>query len=123
MAREAPDFQAVFERLRAILEPYAPAMTITTDKPGHYYLDTKVIYPKNGKPIFFGAATINRNYVSFHLFPVYMFPDLLNGISPELKKRMQGKSCFNFKSINDEQAAELETLVRRGVERFTSEGG
>ena len=29
--------------------------------------------------------------------PVYMFPDLLDGISPELRRRMQGKSCFNFK--------------------------
>ena len=122
MAKEAPDFQSVFARLKAVLVPCAPSMTVTKDTPSVYYLDTTLIHPKNGKPSFFGAAVINKNYVSFHLFPVYMFPELLEGLSPELRRRMQGKSCFNFKSISDEQVAEMEALVRQGVERFRSEG-
>jgi len=48
---------------------------------------------------------------------VYMFPDLLNELSPALKKRMQGKSCFNFKSIDEEQLAELRELTKRGAAR------
>jgi hypothetical protein len=32
-----------------------------------------------------------------------MFPDLLKDLQPELKKRRQGKSCFNFKTIDEEQ--------------------
>jgi hypothetical protein len=42
-----------------------------------------------------------KSYVSFHLIPVYMFPDLLKGLSPALEKRMQGKSCFNFKTVRE----------------------
>jgi hypothetical protein len=53
--------------------------------------------------------------------PVYMYPDLLNGISPELKKHMQGKSCFNFKKIEPELFKELFELTQKSAERFQEE--
>jgi len=53
--------------------------------------------------------------------PVYMYPDLLETISPALKKRMQGKSCFNFKNVDENLFSELETLTRLGFERFKQE--
>jgi len=68
--------------------------------------------------IFFGAAQIKKNYVSFYLMPVYMFPELLKGISPELKKHMQGKSCFNFKKVDPELFKELTKLTKLSVEKF-----
>ena len=43
----------------------------------------------------------------------------LKELSPGLRKRMQGKSCFNFTTISDAQAEELSELTRRGVEQFT----
>jgi len=113
-----PDnFQAVFERLKAILEPYAPNLLVRVDDAANYSLDTPYV-EKFKKEVFFGAVQVKKNYVSFHLMLVYIFPDLLNGSSAALKKRMQGKSCFNFTSINEELMAELEDLTRRGVERF-----
>ena len=53
--------------------------------------------------------------------PVYMFPELLKDISPELKKHMQGKSCFNFKKVEPDLFKELSDLTRKGVEKFRSE--
>jgi hypothetical protein len=53
--------------------------------------------------------------------PMYIFPELLRGISPALKKRMQGKSCFNFKAIDDELFAELGVLADKGFQRFKRE--
>ncbi|MBI3914475.1 MAG: hypothetical protein HY327_09885 [Chloroflexi bacterium] len=50
--------------------------------------------------------------------PVYAFPDLLKNISPGLKKRMQGKSCFNFRAINEVEMRELERLTKAGAARF-----
>ena len=72
----------------------------------------------NGKPLFFGAAKVNKNYVSFYMMPVYMFPDLLDGISPALKKRMQGKSCFNFKTADASLFNELDQLTQRSLDRM-----
>lgn len=50
--------------------------------------------------------------------PVYVNPKLLYGISTRLKKRMQEKSCFNFKSIDNELLGELKQLTKAGVELF-----
>jgi len=77
---------------------------------------------KNGQPLFFGAVNIKKNYVSYHHMPVYVFPELLDEISPELKKRMQGKSCFNFKKPDSELFKELESLTKLGYEKYQEAG-
>jgi hypothetical protein len=52
-----------------------------------------------------------------------MYPELLTDISPELRKRMQGKSCFNFKKVEPGLFEELKDLTRKGVEKFKQENG
>src|SRR5512132_3144292 len=116
------DFQIVFEQLKNILKPYANNLTVRTDTPDTYYLDGPYS-EKWKKELFFGSAQIKKNYVSFYLMPVYMYPELLNDISAELKKRMQGKSCFNFKKVEPELFEELATLTRLGAEKFKKENG
>jgi hypothetical protein len=51
--------------------------------------------------------------------PVYAIPRLAQSLSPVLKKRMQGKSCFNFTTIDAQQAKELSALTRSGLEAFS----
>jgi hypothetical protein len=34
------DFEAVFDRLKAIMKPYEPHLVLKVDQPGNYYLDT-----------------------------------------------------------------------------------
>ena len=79
------------------MAPYAEKLDAKTDGGTEFYLDTKHLQ-KNKKPLFFGAVQVKKTYVSFHLMPVYLKPELLEGVSPELTARMQGKSCFNFAS-------------------------
>lgn len=113
------DFPSVFEQLKSILKPYAKNLTITADTATDYSLDGPYS-EKYKKVIFFGAAQIKKNYVSFYLMPVYMFPELLKDTSPELKKHMQGKSCFNFKKIEPELFKELAELTKLSVKQFRS---
>jgi len=111
------NFQLVFERLRDILKPYESQLNVTQDTTENYYLEGH--YSKKFKKnLFFGSAQIKKNYVSFYLMPVYMFPELLDMISPELKKRMQGKSCFNFNKVDEVLFEELAALVGQGFERL-----
>jgi hypothetical protein len=70
------------------------------------------------KELWFGAVQIKKNYVSYHLMPVYMFPDLVKEIPPSLKKRMQGKSCFNFKEVNKELFDQLKDLTEKSYNLF-----
>ena len=114
-------FAAIFADLRGMLALHEPHLIVRVDSPEEYYLDTAHVM-KNKKPLFFGAVWIKKNYVSYHLFPVYMYPELLDDISPSLKKRMQGKSCFNFKAAEPDLFAELEALTGKGFERIKAEG-
>ena len=114
------DFPIVFEQLKNILKPYAKNLKVTADTSDSYSLDGPYS-EKWQKDLFFGSAQVKKNYVSFYLMPVYMYPELLNKISPELKKRMQGKSCFNFKKVEPELFRQLEDLTRKGAEKFKEE--
>lgn len=113
-------FDESFRRLRGILRRHAGRLVVTKDEPTLYYLNTAHIM-KNKKPLFFGSVQIRKRYVSFHLMPVYVFPDLLDPVSPDLLKRMQGKSCFNFNAIAAEHVRELERLTAAGFMRYNSE--
>src|SRR5687767_13319669 len=110
----------VFDQLKNILKPYAEKLTLKADTSDTYYIDGPYS-EKWKKELFFGAAQIKKNYVSFYLMPVYMYPDLLKDISPELKKRMQGKSCFNFKKVEPDLFKELAELTHKSAERFQQE--
>jgi len=115
------EFPAVFSALHAILAKHEPLMRVVHDKPGNYHLDAG--YSEKWKrDIFFGGIRLNKSYVSFYLMPMYMHPELLKKVSPELKKRMQGKSCFNFKTVEPALFKELTTLTKQGLERFKKEG-
>ena len=114
------EFPLVFEELKQILKPYAPKLSVTVDTPNAYSLDGPYS-EKWKKPLFFGSVQIKKNYVSFYLMPVYMYPELLKEISPALKKHMQGKSCFNFKKVEPELFDELAVLTREGYEGFQRE--
>jgi hypothetical protein len=110
------NFTIIFEKLKPILQAYAPNLVVDADEPGNYSLNTPYS-EKFRKEVFFGAVQIKKNYVSFHLMPVYMFPDLLDGISEPLRKRMQGKSCFNFTAVDEAIFDELARLAQESVER------
>ena len=110
-------FAATFKALKAILAPYAKTMTVVKDDAQWYYLDTKHI-GANKKPICFAAVRLGKAYVSFYLMCSYCNPKMMAAMSPALKKRMQGKSCFNFKEPDPALFAELAELTKSGAEWF-----
>lgn len=114
------EFHLVFEQLKQILQKYEPHLVVTQNTPENYSLNAH-FSEKFHKEVFFGAVQVNKNYVSYHLMPVYIYPDLLDDISDNLKKRMQAKSCFNFKSSDKELFRELARLTQKSVARVKRE--
>ena len=53
---------------------------------------------------------------------VYENPKLLAGLSKKLKARMQGKTCFNFKVVDEPLFKELEQLTAEGLTAFRKAG-
>ena len=116
MAATEPNFDPVFDRLRGILKPYEPEMHVSADDAQWYGLDLAPPEARN-PTTWFGAVRRGKRYVSIYLMPVYVAPDLLDDATPELRKRMQGKSCFNFTKVDEPLFGELEALTRTGYER------
>ena len=115
------DFAAVHSRLREILLPYGSEYVITRDDPAGMTLEVPGL---EGKPWGYVAGTrVGKRYVSFYLMPVYATPDLVESMSPELRKRMQGKACFNFTKVDETLFAELEALTARGIPGFRAVAG
>lgn len=109
-------FSPVFERLKAMLRPYGRRMHVTVDGPDAYGVD--MAHEDQRDPTtWFGGVCLGKAYVSYYLMPVYVEPALLEGISPGLKRRMQGKSCFNFTRIDEGLFSELAALTEQSIDR------
>jgi hypothetical protein len=115
----AADFSAVFLALKRVFTKRAKLLAVLADTPVNYALATKSASPfpqHKGRPLDFGCVKVGKAYVSLHLMPLYMCPVLTKTISPALKKRMQGKACFNFTSPPEpDLLAELDRLVEQAL--------
>lgn len=116
---KAGDFEAVFSALRGLLEPYASTLAFNAPKPGYCYVESRTPTYRN-RPMFFAGVRTGKNYVSYYLMSVYACPDHLKAMSPGLKKRMQGKACFNFTAVDQELIGELARLTEAGYHKFKS---
>ena len=117
------EFAAIFATLKPVMAEQAGRLAVQKDTPIEYSLMTKGPSPfpqHSGQPMWFGAVKQGKAYVSIHLMPLYMSATLEKQISPALKKRMQGKTCFNFKAIPDaELIAELTRLPTAAAGEWT----
>jgi hypothetical protein len=111
------EFEAVFAALKTVLKKHERTLKVLKDEPQAYTLVTKSNSNK-GQPMWFGAVRAGKAYVSYHLMPLYFNPVLNATVSPALKKRMQGKTCFNFKIVDKELFAELKTLTQAGIDSY-----
>lgn len=115
------DLVAVFDDLKTVMKSYESKLECSINDAENYSLNTLHIM-KNKRPLFFGAVQIKKNYVSYHLMPVYVEPALLDSIPDKLKQRMHGKSCFNFKTIDRDLLREIEKVTAAGYKFYEDKG-
>ena len=120
-AKATTDFAAVYAALRAILEPYEAKLAVERDTPTDYSLVGAKAGPQ-GKPTWFAGVRVGKQYVSYYLMPVYGNAALLAGAPAALKRRMQGKACFNFKAVDAELFRALARLTKAGYDCFKKVG-
>jgi hypothetical protein len=105
--------EPVFDALRERMLKSSSGMIVAQDEPGNVVF--KADWAESGKkePAWFGAVQLKKNYVSCHLVPLYTLPSLREQVPPELEKRMQGKSCFNFKKVEPQLFDALDVLTAK----------
>ena len=112
--RQAAAFTEVEERLRQILEPLRKRLVATRDRPGDLALEIPGL---EGLPWGYVAGIRRgKRYVSYYLMSVYANPDIAGSMSAELRRRLQGKSCFNFTHVDDPLFEELARITYAGLD-------
>jgi hypothetical protein len=112
------DLGPVEARLRAIVDAYRDRL----ERGSVYGLET-LTRPDAKAHDWFAFVKPGATYVSLYLKPVYTWPDLLDDISPALRKRLQGsRTAFSFAAVDEALLVELETLVARAFGRYRKTG-
>lgn len=109
------DLATIEARLRAILEPYRDRL-----EEGTIYGVPTLRRPGATAHDWFAGVHVAGGYVKFNFLPMHSHPELLDGISPALRKRKTGASVFRFTAVDEVPFAELEALVARGFEVYAA---
>jgi hypothetical protein len=113
-----PEREDAFHSLRAMLAEFAPLFDVATDTAARYTLVTRG-HVWRGGPMFFAEVRAGKVYASFHIMALYLEPSL-EAVSPQLARRKQGKTCFNFnKTVPPDLLDELREVTRRGIQLYT----
>ncbi|MEW6195011.1 MAG: hypothetical protein AB1521_07645 [Bacteroidota bacterium] len=115
------DFPLIFEHLKKIMKKYEKKLKVQADTKDNYCL-IGPFSERFKKELWFGAVQIKKNYVSYHLMPVYMYREIALGVPVDLKKRMQGKSCFNFNKFDKGLFKELAEFTDASFKLFVKRG-
>lgn len=119
--RELNEYERIFNLLKNILSKYRNKMNLREDNAGSYVL-VGPYSEKFKRDLWFGAVLIKKNYVCYHLVPIYMYKNLAKEIPASLKKKMQGKSCFSFTKVNEHLFKQLELLTDKAFDMFIKFG-
>jgi hypothetical protein len=111
------DLAALQLRLEAILDPYRERL-----EPFELYGAPYLRRPGAKAHDWFAGVSEGNGVMRFFLLPMHAHPELLDGLSPELRKRKTGASLFSFKTIDENQLAELEALVARAFATYMATG-
>jgi len=105
------DFPAIYSRLRAVLQKNIGRLTVKHDTPAHYCLQGG-LHPKHKTPMDIAWVKIDKNYVSFHLMPIYGCPQLLDDCQ---QRRLQAsKSSRGNRSAGCRRGRRNRTRTRSG---------
>lgn len=113
---QAKQFEAIYARLFEVLSKHKDKLSVGIEKPGTIWMNV-IGESYRGKPLYYAGVRMGKNYVSYHLVTVYMNKVKM---SPDLKKRMQGKGCFNFTSIDEKLFGELDQLTTDGLKNYSA---
>ena len=123
------NLEDIFEEIKNILVKYSEKFLQTEkylgsqakqQKPGfHLYGSIEVsLFGKKPQKTYIAGVIQQKNFVSFYLSAVYSHPEIFKDISPDLKKVLKGKSCFNISKATPQLFDEIEIVLKKGIEKY-----
>jgi hypothetical protein len=107
------DLETLERRLQAILDPYRERLETF-----EVYGQTMLRLPGRKSHQWFAGVRTAGDTVKFSLLPMHAHPELLDPISPALRKRKTGASLFTLRPDDGSFVHELEALVARAFDVY-----
>ncbi len=114
-ATDAASLAAVEARLRALLDRYRDRL-----ESGTIYILEVLRRPGVKAHDWFAGVQRVDGAVKLNFLPMHAYPELLEDISPALRKCKTGASVFRFTTLDVALAAEVEALLARGFAAYMS---
>jgi hypothetical protein len=102
--------------LRAILVPYEDVL-----EAAEIYGMEVLRRPGARAHDWFAGVRSGEGSVKFMLLPIHDHPELLEDLSPALRKRKTGASLFTLRAQDAELIPELESLVARSFDAYVGQ--
>ena len=110
------DLRELEAELRAILVPYEDVLEAS-----EIYGMEVLRRPGAKAHDWFAGVRQKSGAVKFMLLPMHTHPELLEGISVELRKRKTGASLLTIRVGDEELTPELEALVQRSFDAYVGQ--
>jgi hypothetical protein len=121
-----PALVVLFQDIKETLRPFAQGnFKINADKPGYfeiYYKKEVEILGKSHPELLFVSLLIQKGYLGFYFFPIYIDQRLKDKIPPPLLSCLKGKTCFHLKKKDPLLLIQLEQVLQWGVDFYNSKG-
>jgi hypothetical protein len=110
------DLDELEAEVRAILVPYEDVLESSE------IYGMEVLRRPGAKPHdWFAGVRRNRGTVKFMLLPMHTHPELLENMSPDLRKRKTGASVLTLREDDEVLIPELEALVQRSFDAYVGQ--
>jgi hypothetical protein len=122
--------QPVFAQLRRLLQMHAGDFAVSQDTPKRYGLEAPAgpatLRAWGGKArlsrIPIAWVELRKNYVSYHLMGIEGNAKLIDSLSKPLRAHMQGKTCLNFKAVDEALFDELRDVTAESLRALKRAG-
>jgi hypothetical protein len=121
-----PELVNLFNEVKEIMHPFAKGnYLIHEDKPGNYsiYYNKEVeMFGKKYPELMFASLLIQKGYVGFYFFSVYIQEEMKGKLAPELLRTLKGKTCFHLKKSDPQLLKQISAALKAGVEYYRTQG-
>lgn len=110
----------VYNKIKSILKKHKGVLTAKKDVKGDYQLYSikKIeVLNKVVDEMYFAGVTVKKNDVRFYFFPLYTHLKEFR-LTPSLKKRLKGKTCFQINKLDEELMNDISLLIKKGYEVY-----
>ncbi len=124
-----PELVPIFEAIKTLISKYDGKGTLKATGEGKAGGQYNVVSFKHievaGKKtdnIYFASALVQKGFVGFYYFPIYVCEEAKPFIQPELQKLLKGKTCFHIKKNDPLIMKQIEQALKDGFALYKKLG-